>query len=367
MVTSIDDPPMRRSTRSTRSNPSGSEYSGGTSSPSSRSHIDRAEDEDQEQQYTTSLRGRKRPVKSYKEDTSDIGLEDEDDEDINMRQRKTRSSARNTRLNGFIVSDDEGAAEAARYNTRGREKSLSIVPKQRPPPRERAPYRPKRATRRSARDRHEEEGYEEGADGDADADGSLDDDIDPDAPQTSPSPEPDPDDHDHGGKTYSFRKRAPVNYAIPPPLEDLSKDGLGNGRSRGDRSKGRTKPARWGATGAELSRMMGLPMPHSDSDSDGPAKTPRKAFGAGGVGGGMFANGSAAGVMPGEFGVGTPSNLGKVGEACKPHVECILYINSDFSKHWLMLTLWGLTPMSPLTLLEAWMTVRPVFSFRQCL
>lgn len=70
--------------------------------------------------------------------------------------------------------------------------------------------------------------------------------------------------------------------------------------------------------------MMGLPMPHSDSDSDGPAKTPRKAFGAGGVGGGMFANGSAAGVMAGEFGVGTPSNLGKVGEAS----ECL-----DRSQH----------------------------------
>lgn len=325
----MDDPPLRRSTRSARSNPSGSEYSGGTSSPSERSHIDRAEDEDQEQQYTTSLRGRKRPVKSYKEDTSDVGLEDEDEEGTAVRQRKTRSSGRNTRLNGFIVSDDEGG-EAARYNTRAREKSHSIVPKQRPPPRERAPLRPKRVTRRSARDRHEEEGYEEGADGDADADGSLDDDMDPDAPQTSPSPEP--DDPDNGGKTYSFRKRAPVNYAIPPPLEDLAKDSLANSRSRGDRGKGRAKPPRWGATGAELSRMMGLPMPRSDSDSEGPAKTPRKAFGAGGVGGGMFANGSAAGVMPGEFGVGTPSNLGKVGESCTLRVQFPYCVTADTLK-----------------------------------
>lgn len=322
MVISIDDPPLRRSTRSTRSNPSGSEYSaGGTSSPSSRSHNDRADgdEEDQEQQFTTSQRGRKRPVKSYKEDTSDIDVEDEDDDDAAARPRKTRTSGRNTRLNGFIVSDDEGG-EAGKYNTRARTKSVSVAPKHRQPPRERRPLPPKRVTRRSARDRLEEEGYVDGGDGDADADGSLDDDIDPDAPQTSPSPEPDPDEQDNGGKTYSFRKRAPVNYAIPPPLEDLSKDSLGNGRSRGDRGKGRAKPPRWGATGAELSRMMGLPMPHSDSDSDGPAKTPRKTFGAGGVGGGMFANGSAAGVMPGEFGVGTPSNLGKVGESCRLHL-----------------------------------------------
>jgi ATPase family AAA domain-containing protein 2 len=325
MVTSIDEPHLRRSTRSTRSNPSGSEYSGGTSSPSSRGHIERPDEEDQEQQYTTSKFGRKRVLKSYKEDTSDVGLEDEDEDNMSAGRRKTRRSGRNTRLNGFIVSDDEGG-EAGRYNTRSREKSLPIAPKQRPPPRERATLRSKRVTRRSARDRHEEEGYEEGADGDADADGSLDDDIDPDAPLTSPSPDPDPDDQDNAGKTYSFRKRAPVNYAIPPPLEDFSKDPLGNGRSHGDRGKGRAKPPRWGASGAELSRMMGLPMPHSDSDSDGPAKTPRKAFGAGGVGGGMFANGSAAGVMAGEFGVGTPSNLGKVGESCKLHLRVWVYI-----------------------------------------
>ena len=320
MVASVDDHPLRRSTRSTRSNPSGSEYSGGTSSPSSRgNNMDRPDDDDPEQQFATSSRGRRRPVKSYKEDTSDVGFDDDGDDDGDgamARPRRTRRSGRNTRLNGFIVSDDEGG-EAAKYNTRARAKSVSLAPKQRPPPRERAPLRPGRVTRRSARDRHEEQGYEEGAEEDADADGSLDDDIDPDAPQTSPSPEPDQDDQDNGAKTYSFRKRAPVNYAIPPPLEDFSKDPMGNGRSRGDRGKARAKPPRWGATGAELSRMMGLPMPHSDSDSDGPAKTPRKTFGAGSVGGGMFANGSAAGVMAGEFGVGTPSNLGKVGESCK--------------------------------------------------
>jgi hypothetical protein len=162
----------------------------------------------------------------------------------------------------------------------------------------------------------EDEGYDEG---DADADGSYeDDDVDPDAPQTSPSPEPEPtqEDHEEGDedpKGYRFRKRAPVNYVIPPPLEEIPSVSA-NGKGR-DRGKARPRPARWNTTGAELSRMLNLPP--SDSDSDVPARTPRKPpFGPGSssIGGGMFANGSAAGVLP-EFGAGTPSNLGRVGEA----------------------------------------------------
>ncbi|KAF8520270.1 AAA-domain-containing protein [Hysterangium stoloniferum] len=303
MVTALNDPPPRRSLRSTRSNPSGSEYSGGSSSPSNVDHMDNdnRNDEQEEEQHITSSRGRKVTVRSYKEDTSDL------DDDLDDGQPKKSRGGRH--LNGFIVSDDSGG-EASRYNTRARAKSVPVVPKVRPPPRERRPLASKRTTRRNARTRHEEDGYEEGIDEEADADGSIDEDIDPDAPHTSPSPEPEVEED--STKTYKLRKRAPVNYAIPPPLEDLSH--LGNGRSRGDRPKGKNKPPRWGATGAELSRMMGLPIPGSDSDSDGPAKTPRKTLGAGGIGGGMFANGSAAGVMP-EFGVGTPSNLGKVAEA----------------------------------------------------
>jgi hypothetical protein len=262
--------------------------------------LDNVNDEQEEEQHITSSRGRKVAVKSYKEDTSDL------DDELDEQPKKSRGS-RN--LSRFIVSDDSGG-EASRYNTRAQAKSVPTGPKLRPPPRERGPLPSKRVTRRNARTRHEEDGYEVGIDDEADADGSVDEDIDPDAPHTSPSPEP--EEGEDGTKTYKLRKRPPVNYAIPPPLEDMSH--LGNGRSRGERSKGKNKPPRWGATGAELSRMMGLPMPGSDSDSDGPAKTPRKTLGAGGIGGGMFANGSAAGVLP-EFGVGTPSNLGKVGEA----------------------------------------------------
>lgn len=298
--------PSRRLTRSVaRSNPSGSEYTGGGSSPHSSHNASHLDQEEQPQaQYTTSQRGRKRMVKDYKEDdSSDVGNEDEDE----APRRSTRS--RNNQ-DGFIVSDDSSG------ETRGiitRAKSALMAPKSRSGALSRA------RTRRSARQRREDEGYEDLADGDADADGSFEEDVDPDAPQTSPSPDPGPiqEDNDEGdddGKAYHLRKRRIVNYAIPPPLEDIPNVPV-NGKGR-DRGKSRPKP-RWNTTGAELSRMLNLPLPQSDSESDVPTRTPRKPpFGAGNssIGGGMFANGSAAGGMP-EFGVGTPSNLGKVGEA----------------------------------------------------
>ncbi|GJJ08616.1 hypothetical protein Clacol_002835 [Clathrus columnatus] len=340
-------------------------------------------------QYTTSLRGRKRLQKSYKEedesdpnfelvpdashntdtigddnDAIDGGVNDDDDDDeegpTSRPSGPTRRSTRrrNNRLTGFIVSDESGGEVQRHYRTRS--KSAPVVnnnaPNSQPHSRNtrnrdkvtsatsattlnnRAAAR--RATRQSARVRHEEAGYEDNDDEDIDADGSSDDE-EIDASHTTPSPEHEPevDGEEHhqdidgededeqlgADRKYKLRKRAPVNYAIPPPLEELVPeqiDSVGNGRRKNDYGGksgfGRSKPFKWGVTGAELSRIMGIP--DSDSDSDGPAKTPRKTFGTttsagatGGLGGSMMANGSATGVIP-EFGAGTPSNLGKVGE-----------------------------------------------------
>ncbi|OBZ65477.1 putative AAA domain-containing protein C31G5.19 [Grifola frondosa] len=66
--------------------------------------------------------------------------------------------------------------------------------------------------------------------------------------------------------------------------------------------------------GAELSRWMG----GDDSDSDFPTRTPRKPFGGVGGVGGMFAgNAATGGFLPSDLAAaaGTPSNLGKVGDA----------------------------------------------------
>ncbi|THU83079.1 AAA-domain-containing protein [Dendrothele bispora CBS 962.96] len=131
-------------------------------------------------------------------------------------------------------------------------------------------------------------------------------------PERTPEEEPETD-----GKPYAFRQRQRINYAIPPPLEDLPRPpppkrggGGGGGRSGWNKKRG---PG-WSASGAELGKWMGLPA--DDSDSDVPTRTPRKTpfGGLGGVFGGSIAGGGG-GLLGGDLAAaGTPSNLGKVSD-----------------------------------------------------
>ena len=74
------------------------------------------------------------------------------------------------------------------------------------------------------------------------------------------------------------RKKA-VNYAIPPPLEEMPPPPPKQ-TSRPKPSRGNTrKGSGWSANGTVLSRYMGMSVP-DDTDSDGPIKTPTKGFGA---------------------------------------------------------------------------------------
>ena len=93
------------------------------------------------------------------------------------------------------------------------------------------------------------------------------------APVTSPEPEMEVDadadvdaegdadvEPEQDGKPYSLRQRTKINYAIPPPLEEMRAPP--KPRAAGSRSHGRSnrpKPPGWSATGAELSRWMGAP------------------------------------------------------------------------------------------------------------
>ncbi|KAG8730893.1 hypothetical protein FRC11_005564 [Ceratobasidium sp. 423] len=116
---------------------------------------------------------------------------------------------------------------------------------------------------------------------------------------------------------YSLRQRRQVNYTIPQLL-----DVADNVRSQGIKPKGkapgrRPPPRRtnhgFSKTGAELSRMLGIPVPGYESDSDNPPTSPHK----------LFANAAAAGNAPGLLpsgsgmvagdlgGGGAPSNLGR--------------------------------------------------------
>ncbi|KIJ12906.1 hypothetical protein PAXINDRAFT_82111 [Paxillus involutus ATCC 200175] len=258
--------------------------------------------------------------------------DDEDDEQPTRRLTRSRRTARPSDMDHFIASDEDDIG-SSRYGLRTRRKPLPPTTSSGRVTRQPKRYTPntappKRLTRARSRAAAEnDDGYvDEPSEGSDDAEGSLDD-----APRTSSDPEADvdaegepdmdcegePDLHiQDDGKPYSLRQRVKINYAIPPPLEETKpapkSRPTGRGGARGKRGPG------WSATGAELSRWMG--MPADDSDSDIPTRTPRKGFGGGA--GELFGSGvvgaGGAGLLPGDLAAaasGTPSNLGKIGDS----------------------------------------------------
>ncbi|KAI6119221.1 AAA-domain-containing protein, partial [Pisolithus croceorrhizus] len=309
---------------------SGSEYH--DSEPiEQQDHQEDEPDEEPVQTFTQTSRGRRIKRAQYyesqseedRQDPSDlfnddnhlvrnVHDDDEDEEDQQPRRAtRSQSSKRKTEFSDFIVSDEEDS------------KGYSLRQRRKPPP----PPPPKTLSGRISRQpqpAERDEGYvDQGSDGSSsDAEASL-----ANAPRTSSDAgldqdaegEPDPDaegelEVEQDGRPYALRRRTRINYAVPPPLEEL-KPPPPRSRTMGTRGGKRRGPG-WSASGAELSRWMGIPLPADDSDSDVPLRTPRKNFGDGALlGAGAM---SAGGLLPGDFAAataGTPSNLGKIGEA----------------------------------------------------
>ncbi|KAI6033449.1 AAA-domain-containing protein [Pisolithus microcarpus] len=333
---------------------SGSEYH--DSEPiEQQDHQEEEPDEEPVQTFTQTSRGRRIKRAQYyesqseedRQDPSDlfnddnhlvrnVHNDDEDEEDQQPRRStRSQSSKRKTEFSDFIVSDEE---DSKGYSLRQRRKpppppppkTLSgrisrqpqrYVPSAAAAVREQQQKRSSRNTRRSAAEL--DDGYvDHGSDGSSsDAEASL-----ANAPRTSSDAgldqdaegEPDPDaegelEVEQDGRPYALRRRAKINYAVPPPLEELKPPP--RNRTTGARG-GKKRGPGWSASGAELSRWMGIPLPADDSDSDVPLRTPRKNFGDGALlGAGAM---SAGGLLPSDFAAataGTPSNLGKIGEA----------------------------------------------------
>ena len=204
--------------------------------------------------------------------------EDEDEEEAPVgRQLRKR-----TRRGSFIVEDeDEKMHFHGRYLTRNRSKKAPPQPNGSSKPLIQQPQqsqRSRRLTRRTAARAEQEEDFfpepHTSSGASADADGSLDDaphtssDIEPEQePELEHEPEP---EEEVDGRPYSLRQRQKINYAIPPPLEDMPKPsknaaGRSGGRAGGHHggghgragAKGRTLG--WSASGAELGRWMGMP------------------------------------------------------------------------------------------------------------
>ena len=384
-------PTTRGASRQQPSSPiaSGSEYHESNASMEAEEPPPPPEDEEEEEpvEYGVSSRGRRIAKKSYIESASEDdpldvispkgkskqlepehGDDEEDDEEPAGRYALRNRGGR-PKLNGFIVSDEEdGEAKVGRYATRNRTRNgnsqsnggggrLTRRSNGRSQPRassSRSARLSRRRTRSTARN-EEEDGYvDEPSSGTADGEGSMDE-----APVTSPEPEPEPDadgeadaegdadlEPEQDGKPYALRQRAKINYAIPPPLEEMRPPPKPRpGGSRSHRNPNRPKPPGWSATGAELSRWMGgggddsvrifhdapLHALNVAQDSDFATRTPRKQpfggiAGAGGSGGIYAAGGaSGGGFLPGDLAAaaGTPSNLGKVSDTGKSTIHTL--------------------------------------------
>ncbi|KIK70579.1 hypothetical protein GYMLUDRAFT_148547 [Collybiopsis luxurians FD-317 M1] len=358
---------LRRSSRRRNSDisggPSGSEYQ--QSEKSFEDPLDEVEAEDEEEPVMIKTRrGRTVQKKSYVESNDEDAEGDpdlpEDDlmafeemeshsrtlrrstratsrhnsaEESNDRSELRRTTRSQSNLADFVVPDEGEEDDDDDSGPRRRSRLTRNKP---PPPQPNGrstrnrPATQLRSTRllRSTKTAQKEDDYKPGSSSphSADADGSEEednapgtDDMDLDI-EPPPEPEPDPEDEASGtdGKPYSLRQRQRINYAIPPPLEDLprpppqSKSNRAN-EGRGGGYHGRRKGLGWSASGAELGRWMGLP-PHDDSDSDVPSRTPRKPFGLGAFEGAVA--GGGGGLLPGDLAAaGTPSNLGKIGDS----------------------------------------------------
>ncbi|KAI0786557.1 hypothetical protein C8Q75DRAFT_721352 [Abortiporus biennis] len=256
------------------------------------------------------------------------GMNREDGNEASHGRYLLRGRNRRTGTN-VILSDEDGDQHVGRLKTRSADKRLQPIESPEGRRTRRLVHHPKskrttakssRRTRQNAHEQDDDDVYvDHTSSGSADADGSLDEE-----PPTSPDivPEDEPEDvepeTEQDGKPYSLRQRAKINYAIPPPLEEMRAPP--KPRTVGTRFNGRFGGAKrkgpgWSASGAELSRWMGA---GDDSDSDFASRTPRKPYGVG-AGGGLFAGnaGGAGSLFPSELAAaaGTPSNLGKVGDA----------------------------------------------------
>lgn len=291
---------------------SGSEYH--ASEKSDMNENPPEEEEEPKVEYDTTQRGRKITKKTYVE--SSEGEEDYDDSAANLfsmanNARVTRTSKRlrhdseehdakhypsrhhtlrsrrsHLQMEGFIEDEDDDDGEAP-YGLRPRKPKPNGAPapngsqKRSKVQRRQPPQRSSRITRRSTRSatRAASEDFQPtSSPASADAEGSIDEGVHSSDLDIHPEPEPEPEPEEEepdDGKPYLLRQRQPVNYAIPPPLEDLSippqaaKRPGPHGRSGrsgyGGAGAAKRKGPGWSATGAELGRWMGMPADDSVS------------------------------------------------------------------------------------------------------
>lgn len=206
------------------------------------------------------------------------GADDEDEDDAPPYPTRRTRSTRN--LQGFIETDEEDTKPATRYSTRSRDKAPKksngngSYPNgsQRNPRATRIQPRRRLQSRRGEDDAEDDfvpERHSSPGSADMDAEGSDDIVQSSDLEIAEPEPEPEPEIEEEGqdGRPYALRQRQRINYAIPPPLEEMSrppKPARPAGRAGGYGGGGHHNAARkarapgWSASGKELGKWMGM-------------------------------------------------------------------------------------------------------------
>ena len=190
--------------------------------------------------------------------------------DVNLRRSTRGVKARN--VEGFIDPDEEEEDAEGTYGQRimkphiiksnGTSTSRKKTSKQ---PRTRPSTSSRRTRSHGAQDAEDDFQPQTSSPASGSADGSMDDaqgssDLEI-QPEPEPEPEPEEDEADDG-KPYSLRQRQPVNYAIPPPLEDMPappRKAQGRNARTGHGAASKKRNLGWSATGAELGKWMGMP------------------------------------------------------------------------------------------------------------
>ena len=296
----------RSSVGSAHSMASGSEYHESNGSMDlDGMHEEDAEGEDEEPQpskvYGTSMRGRRVTIARYKESDSELdplataGYDDEPkggpEVDFDEDDAPRPATRRRSKPNPVVLSSDEGeSGSGRRYATRSQSKKpepskgspsrrLYRRPNTSSPLRTRDSRRPGLRSRRITRGEDDGDGYVDVEQPNDSADDSMEDAV-PEASSDLVLNEDDDADAEgdvevngegedevlpNDGKPYALRQRVKVNYAIPPPLDEiplappkLTSSRHGGARSNWNRSGAKKGPG-WSANGAELSRFLGLP------------------------------------------------------------------------------------------------------------
>lgn len=134
-------------------------------------------------------------------------------------------------------------------------------------------------------------------------DGNYSDDEDSVRPTTPELYDDSEEDILQQGKNYRLRQRKQIEYNEIAQFDKMEQQGI---------AKSKPKKKNWSLSGAEYEKIFGpLKGAHSDTESE-KGRTPKKVGATSGMPGSMFAGGAG---LPLEL-AGTPSNLGRVGDAC---------------------------------------------------